>query len=302
MTTPGQIGDIRGRTVLVTGASSGIGLSACEALAQRGARVIMVGRNAEKTEAAAGTVRAGAPDATVEVELCHLRPLQAIRDLGRRLRERLDHLDVLLNNAGAMHSTRKTSVDGFEMTYAVNHLGYFLPTLELLPLLQAAPAARIVNVSSDAHRAGTIDFDDLQMDRRGYSGWPAYGTSKLMNILFTRELARRLEGTAITANSLHPGVVRTGFGRNDQGWLNTVWAMMSVFLISPESGAETSVFLCADPAVDGVTGRYFAKCREKTPRRKAMRDADAKRLWEVSAAQVGVSAEGLPGLLDGTAG
>jgi NAD(P)-dependent dehydrogenase (short-subunit alcohol dehydrogenase family) len=294
MTTPGAIGDIRGKTVLVTGASSGIGLSACEELAKRGARVIMVGRNPEKTEAAAAQVRAAAPDATVEVELCDLAKLEDMRALGRRLRGRLDHLDVLLNNAGAMHTSRKTTADGFEMTYGVNHLGYFLPTLALLPLLQAAPAARIVNVASDAHRAGKLDLDDLQMDKRGYSGWPAYGTSKLMNILFTRELARRLEGTAITANSLHPGVVKTGFARNDDSWLNKLWGLMSVFLISPESGAETSVYLCADPDVDGVTGKYFAKCREKTPKATALRDDDARRLWQISAEHIGVSAEGLP--------
>lgn len=294
MTTPGAIGDISGKTVLVTGASSGIGLSACEALARRGARLIMVGRNPEKTEAAATKVREQAAGATVEVELCDLASLEDMRALGRRLRERLDHIDVLLNNAGAMHTSRKETADGFEMTYGVNHLGYFLPTLALLPLLRAAPAARIVNVASDAHRAGKIDLDDLQMDRRGYSSWTAYGTSKLLNILFTRELSRRLEGTAITANSLHPGVVKTGFAHNDPGWMSRIWGLFSVFQISPDSGAETSVYLCADPAVDGVSGRYFAKSKEKTPRATAERDDIAARLWEISAEQVGVSAEGLP--------
>jgi len=294
MTTPGAIGDICGKTVLVTGASSGIGLSACEALAERGARLIMVGRSPDKTEAAAARVRDRTPDASVEVELCDLARLDDIRALGRRLRARLDHLDVLLNNAGAMHTTRKETADGFEMTYGVNHLGYFLPTLALLPLLEAAPAARIVNVASDAHRAAKLDLDDLQMDRRGYSSWTAYGTSKLLNILFTRELARRLEGTAITANSLHPGVVKTGFAHNDPGWMSAAWKLFSVFQISAASGAETSVYLCADPSVVGVSGRYFAKCRERAPRSTATRDDDALRLWELSASQVGLPAEGLP--------
>lgn len=294
MPTPGAIGDISGKTVLVTGASSGIGLSACEALGKRGARLIMVGRNAEKTEAAAEAVRAAAPGSDVAVELCDLASLEDIRALGRRLRGGLPHLDVLLNNAGAMHTTRKETADGFEMTYGVNHLGYFLPTLALLPLLRAAPAARIVNVASDAHRAGKVDLDDLQMDRRGYSSWTAYGTSKLLNILFTTELARRLEGTAITANSLHPGVVRTGFAHNDAGWMSTVWRLFGVFQISPSSGAETSVHLCADPAVDGVSGRYFAKCRQRKPSAAARRDDLALRLWEISAQQVGVSPDGLP--------
>jgi retinol dehydrogenase 12 len=294
MTTPGAIGDITGKTVLVTGASSGIGLSACEALAERGARLIMVGRSAEKTEAAAAQVRAKAADATVEVELCDLARLDDMRALGRRLRERLDHLDVLLNNAGAMHTTRKETADGFEMTYGVNHLGYFLPTLALLPLLQAAPAARIVNVASDAHRAGKVVLDDLQMDRRGYSSWTAYGTSKLLNILFTRELSRRLDGSAITANSLHPGVVKTGFAHNDSGWMSTIWGLFSVFQISPDSGASTSVFLCTDPSVDGVSGRYFAKSKQKKPRATAERDDQAAQLWAISAEQVGLPPEGLP--------
>lgn len=294
MTIPGAIDGISGRTVLVTGASSGIGLAACGALARMGARLIMVGRNREKTTAAADRIRATTPDARVDIERCDLASLEDMRILGRRLRSRLDHLDVLLNNAGAMHTTRKETVDGFEMTYGVNHLGYFLPTLALLPLLRNAPSARIVNVASNAHRAARLDFDDLQMQRGRYSGWTAYGTSKLLNILFTRELARRLQGSAITANSLHPGVVRTGFAHNDPGWMSLAWRLLSPFHASPAAGAATSVFLCTDPSLDGNSGRYYARCREKAPRAAACRDDHARRLWDISAAQVGLPAAGLP--------
>lgn len=294
MTTPGAIGDIAGKTILITGASSGIGLAAAEALAKKGARLILVGRNPEKTEAAAEQVRAAAPGAAVEVELADQGSLVQMRSFGARLRERLDHIDVLLNNAGAMHTTRKTTEDGFEMTFGVNHLGYFLLTLELLPLLRAAPAARIVNVASDAHSAAKLDLDDLNWEKRSYSSFPVYGTSKLCNILFTRELARRLEGTSITANSLHPGVVRTGFGKNDGGFLASIVKLVGVFLISPDSGASTSVYLCSSPDVDGVSGRYFAKSRQIEPRRAGRDDASALGLWQRSAELVGVSPEGLP--------
>jgi retinol dehydrogenase-12 len=290
MTTPGAIGDIAGKTVLITGASSGIGLAAAEALAKKGARLVLVGRSADKTEAAAARVRGVAPGASVEVELCDMASLAQIRALGSRLRDRLDHLDVLLNNAGAMHTSRKETVDGFEMTFGVNHLGYLVTTLELLPLLRAAPAARVVNVASDAHSAARLDLDDLQWEKRSYRSF----TSKLCNILFTRELARRLGGTAITANCLHPGVVATGFGRNDGGFLSQLVKLASVFLIDPDRGAATSVHLCASPAVDGVTGGYFAKSAAIAPRRAGRDDDAAAELWRRSAAMVGVSAEGLP--------
>ncbi len=294
MTTPGAIGDVAGKTILVTGASSGIGLAAAEALAKQGARLILVGRNRERTEAAAAQVRGAAPDAQVEVELADQGSLAQMRALGARLRDRLDHLDVLLNNAGAMHTSRKTTEDGFELTFGVNHLGYFVTTLELLPLLRAAPAARVVNVASDAHSAAKLDLDDLNWERRRYGAFPVYGTSKLCNILFTRELARRLAGTRVTANSLHPGVVRTGFGRNDGGLLSGIVKLVGVFLISPETGAETSVYLCSSPEVDGVSGGYFARSKQIEPRRAGRDDAAARELWTRSAEMVGVSPEGLP--------
>lgn len=292
----GQLGTIRGKRVLITGASGGIGLAAAQVLASRGAHVILHGRNPEKTRAAADQVRAVA-QGEVDLAFFDLGSFAATREGCARLRDTFPQLDVLLNNAGAVHTSRKQSADGLELTFAVNHLGYLLTTLELLPLLRAAPAARIVNVASHAHRNAKLDLDDLELKSAGYRGWTAYCNSKLCNILFTRELARRLkaEGTKITANSLHPGVVATGFGRNDGGLLAGLWRLMGPLLRTPESGADTSVHLCLAPELDGVSGRYFADCAESRPRATAENDAVAERLWDISAELLGVAAEGLPG-------
>lgn len=292
MPTPGAIGPIAGRRVLITGATNGIGLAAAVELGRRGAQLVLVGRSAERLADAKAQV--AATGAAVEVEACDFAELASIRALGQRLRDAGAPIDVLLNNAGAMHQTRKHTADGFEMTFGVNHLGYVATTLALLPLLRAAPAARVVNVASDAHRMGQLDLDDLQAANKAYSAWGVYGTSKLCNILFTRSLARRLQGTAITANSLHPGVVATGFGRNDPGLFARLAGWAGGLLLSPERGAATSVHLCASPEVDGVTGRYFARCREVSPRKPAQDDAAAEALWARSAAMLGLPADGLP--------
>lgn len=280
--TVGAIGPIRGKTVLITGATSGIGLWTARALAAEGAHVVLVGRSADKTTAAAAEVAGvAAAGAQVHTLLADMASLASIRAACAEAAARFPVLDVLVNNAGAMHMERATTADGFEMTFGVNHLGYMETTLGLLPLLRAAPAARVVVVASDAHRMGKIDWDDLQ-STRGYNGWSVYGTSKLQNILFTRALARRLAGTAISANSLHPGVVATGFGRNNDGWVGRLVALGAPFLISPARGARTSVYLAADAAVDGVTGRYFARCKEVKPRAHATDDDAAERLWAES--------------------
>lgn len=292
---PGELGPIRGKRVLVTGASSGIGLAAARVLASRGAELILLGRNPNKTRAAADTVRAVAA-APVHLAFCDLASLADIRRAMGRLRADFDRLDVLLNNAGAMHTTRKTSADGIELTFAVDHLGYMLPTLALLPLLRAAPAARVVNVASHAHRNAKLDLDDLELAQAGYRGWTAYCNAKACNILFTRELARRLkaEGSRITANSLHPGVVRTGFARNDGGLMSMLWGLMGPVLRSPDAGADTSVHLCEAPELAGVSGQYFADCAAVRPRAFAEDDAAAAVLWRKSAAMLGLPAEGLP--------
>jgi NAD(P)-dependent dehydrogenase (short-subunit alcohol dehydrogenase family) len=193
-----------------------------------------------------------------------------------------DRLDVLLNNAGVLVTTRRTTVDGIEETFAVNHLGYFLLTNLLLDLLIKSAPARIVNVSSEAHRGAHMRWDDLQFERTPYRQFSAYGQSKLCNILFTRELARRLEGKGVTANALHPGVVASGFGQTDGGLMRFVIRLAHPFMIGPEKGARTQVWLASSPDVDGISGKYFDKCAEREPNRAAKDDAGARKLWAIS--------------------
>ena len=290
MTVPGEVGDIAGKLVVVTGASSGIGLAACEALAARGARLVLVGRNEKKTEACAETLRSAGAEA--RVELCDMSRLDDIRAMGERLRGRGDRVDVLVNNAGGVFTDRMSTAEGHEMTFGVNHLGYFLTTLELLPLLRAAPAARIVTVASSAHQRARIDLQDLNLERRGYSAMLAYANSKACNILFSLELARRLDGTSITANSLHPGVVATGFGQNTPGLLKTLMRLGAPLLSRPDTGAQTTVHLATSREVDGVSGRYFARSREAQPKKHATNPELARGLWEASEAMVGATLAG----------
>ena len=263
---------MNGKIVLVTGASSGIGLVAARALAAQGATVVMHGRNAAKTAAAAATVKG-----KVETAIADLSSMAQVRKLAADIKSRFPRLDVLLNNAGAINQKRIATADGFELTFAANHLAYFLLTTELLPLL--GPGARIVNVASEASRAAKLDLDDLQGER-GYSGWTAYANSKLENILFTFELARRLP-KGVTANALHPGAIASNFAQN-AGWMGVAWKLFSPFLRTEEKGARTSIYLASSPEVEGVSGKYFIDCREKRPRREAD-DADlARKLWEAS--------------------
>jgi NAD(P)-dependent dehydrogenase (short-subunit alcohol dehydrogenase family) len=189
---------------------------------------------------------------------------------------------VLVNNAGGMYLTRRESADGIELTFALNHLAYFLLTELLLPLIKQSAPARIVNVASDAHKGGSINFDDLQ-GRRSYSGWKAYQQSKLANVLFTFELARRLAGTGVTANTLHPGFVRTNFFQDWEGW--RAWIVRtaaSLIALTPDQGARTSIYLASSPEVAGIAGRYFVKEKPVQPARQALDQAVAKRLWEVT--------------------
>jgi NAD(P)-dependent dehydrogenase (short-subunit alcohol dehydrogenase family) len=283
--------ELSGRTCVVTGFTQGIGKETAIGLAKSGARLVLVARDAARAEAAAADVRAAgaASGATVEVMLADLSSQASIRALAADFLARHDRIDVLVNNAGGINTSRKLTVDGLEMTFAVNHLAYFLLTNLLVGALEKAAPARIINVASSAHQGGRIDFDDLQAER-GYAGFRAYGQSKLANILFTRELARRLDGKRVTANALHPGVVRTGFGKGDGGFLAAAVKIAGVFFISPAQGAATTLYLASSPDVAGVTGRYFAKCREKTPSRRAQDDETARKLWEVSAKLVGLTA------------
>jgi retinol dehydrogenase-12 len=281
--------DRPGRIALVTGATQGIGRETALGLARRGLRVGITGRDPARAEAVAEWIRARVPGARVDVFVADLELLSEVRRLGAEVRARLPALHVLVNNAGAIFVAREETKEGFERTFALNHLAYFLLTHELQEMLEASAPARVVNVSSDAHMAGKLDFDDLQC-ARGYGGMRAYGTSKLMNVLFTRELARRLAGTGVTANCLHPGVVASNFGRNRPGLFSALVRLGAPFLASPEKGARTSLFLASDPAVEGKSGGYYRSCREASPSAEATDDLAAARLWLESARLCGVPA------------
>ncbi len=270
-----------GQVCLVTGATAGIGLVTARELARKGAHVIVVGRSEERCARAADEIRAQAGTTAVEWLVADLSSQGDIRRLADQVRGRTQRLDVLVNNAGGIFLERQESADGIEMTFALNHLSYFLLTHLLRPLLEQSAPARVVNVASDAHKGVSIEFEDIEGKKR-FGGWRAYQQSKLANILFTYELSRRLDGTRVTANTLHPGFVRTTIFRQGGliGWL--LRRAADVLAISPEEGAKTSVYLASSPDVASVTGRYFVKERpvESSPQ---SRDASAAlRLWRLS--------------------
>ncbi len=274
-------GILDGKVALVTGATSGIGRVTARELAARGAMTLLVARSRDKGEDTLKEIRRATGNDRLGLFVADLASQAEVRRVAGEIRGRTERLHVLVNNAGAIYTERSLSPDGIELTFALNHLGYFLLTRELLPLLRASAPARIVNVASTAHLRGRMDWDDLNGER-GYSTWKAYGQSKLANILFTRELARRLAGSGITANALHPGVIATGFGRNNRGLFRLMMQVGAPFLSNPEKGARTSVYLASSPEVEGVTGKYFSDCREVEPSRAARDDADAGRLWDLS--------------------
>ncbi|HSN89664.1 MAG TPA: SDR family oxidoreductase [Anaeromyxobacteraceae bacterium] len=278
-----------GKVCLVTGATGGIGRETALELARRGATVAIVARDEARGEATLAEVKRAGNGAAPVLFRADFGSLADVRRLAEEASRTLPRLDVLVNNAGAIHMERKRTADGHEMTFAVNHLAPFLLTGLLLPKLRASGGARVVNVASEAHRGATLDFDDL-MGERGYSGWKAYARSKLANLLFTYELARRLEGSGVTANALHPGVVATGFGRNDPGWLRVAVRLLSPFLLDVRRGAATTLHVAAAPELERVTGRYFAKSRE-TASSPASLDREAqRRLWEASERLTGLPA------------
>ncbi|MGZ3458522.1 MAG: SDR family oxidoreductase [Archangium sp.] len=279
---------MQGKVCLITGATSGIGLESARALASQGATVVLSGRDRGRGEAALAEVRRTVPDAKLDLMLADLTSLASVRKLAEDFQRKHSRLDVLLNNAGLIIDRRKVTPDGFEATLATNHLAHFLLTHLLMDVLKSSGAARVVNVSSDAHRWGSVDFlEDLQAER-GYSGMRVYGNSKLANILFTRSLARRLQGTKLTANSLHPGVVRTGFGLNSEGFFKHLVKLAAPFMLSAEGGARTSVYLASSPEVEGVSGKYFAKRKVARESKDARDAAAAEKLWQKSAELTGV--------------
>ena len=274
---------MHGKVVVMTGGTSGIGQVAAEALAGLGARLVLIARDPVRADHALQRLKAIAPGVRHSVRQADLSSIAETRRVGAEIAAEERRIDVLINNAGAIFGQRHTSPDGLEMSFALNHMAYFVLTQTLLKRLGATQGARVVSTASDAHKAGRLDFDDLQAERR-YSPFAAYGASKLCNILFTRELARRLGGTSVTANCLHPGFVATRFGDRSGGLVQALMPLAMVFAISPQKGADTLTYLASSSEVEGVTGRYFYKRRPVEPSAAARDDDAAARLWAASEA------------------
>jgi NAD(P)-dependent dehydrogenase (short-subunit alcohol dehydrogenase family) len=280
---------MQGKVCVVTGATAGIGRVSAQRLAEMGATVIVISRNPAKCDEVVAEIQQRTGNSAVEAMPADLSSLGQVRAVAQRLLDRYPRVDVLLNNAGAVFTSRQLSPDGIEMTWALNHLSYFLLTHLLLDALKAAPAARVINVSSDAHLMGRIHFDDVQFARRPYRGFIAYSQSKLANVMHAYALARRLRDSDITVNALHPGAVATNFGKNNTGLIwQLVFNLFGRLAISPEKGAETSVYLASSPDVAKVSGQYFYRCKPK-PSSPASYDQQAQeRLWALSMEMVGL--------------
>lgn len=279
---------LEGKHCVVTGGTAGIGLVTARRLAEMGATVVLVGRDAERGAAARALIAEAAGADRAEFIRADLSDQGQVRRVAEAILGRHPRLDVLVNNAGGMFGRRRLSAEGLEMTFALNHLGYFLLTLLLLPALKAAAPARIVNVSSMAHRGVRLDFDDLQAGRR-YSRMMAYRRSKLANLLFTRELARRLDPAEVTVNALHPGFVATELGTRHGFMPGLLWKFSTLFAIGEERGGDTPVYLASAPEAAGFRGEYFHRCRPVRPSAAALDDGAARRLWEESLRLTGLS-------------
>jgi NAD(P)-dependent dehydrogenase (short-subunit alcohol dehydrogenase family) len=269
---------MQGKVVVITGATSGIGQAAAEKLAAMGARIVQVARDKARGEAALERLRQVAPGLNHTIHYADMSLIASTRKVAAAITAAEPRIDVLINNAGAMFGSRQVTREGLEMTFALNHMAYFVLTHNLRDRLAQSAPSRVVNTSSDAHRRAPLDFSDLQ-SIQGYAGFKVYGRSKLCNILFTRELARRLAGTGVTANCLHPGFVSTRFGDQSGGMLSIGVRLAKLFAISPQKGAETIVYLASSPEVAKATGSYYYKCRLTAPTREAQDDEAAQRLW-----------------------
>lgn len=296
---------MQGKVVVVTGGTSGIGQVAAEKLAGMGARLVLVARDRRRGEAAMARLAECGPGLAHSIHYADLSRLREMKRVGAEIATHESRIDVLINNAGAMFNSRRVTEDGLELTFALNHMSYFVLTHFLRERLVRSAPARVVNTSSDAHKTFAFDPDDLQSVRGyhlrftealrygGAGGFKVYGRSKFANILFTRELARRLSGTGVTANCLHPGFVATRFGDESGGWIAYMvrfWKKM--FAIPPEEGAGTLVYLASSPEVAQVTGQYFVKCRPTAPTPQAQDDSTAAHLWSETARLAGVPLQG----------
>jgi NAD(P)-dependent dehydrogenase (short-subunit alcohol dehydrogenase family) len=277
---------MQGKTVVITGATSGIGeVAACQ-LAAAGARVVLIARDRARGAQTLQRLESIAPGRNHAAHYANLSRLAEVKRVAENIAATEPQIDVLMNNAGAIFATRQVTGDAVELTFATNHIAYFVLTNLLLERVKATAGARVVCTASDAHKRAKLDFDDLTF-AQGYSGFAMYGRSKLMNILFTRELARRLQGTGVTANCLHPGFVNTRFGEAGGGLMSLALRGAKKFALTPEEGAKTLVYLASAPEVAGVSGQYFQDCKQVSPSEEAQNDADARRLWEVSAQLAG---------------
>lgn len=281
-----------GKVCVITGATSGIGEATAFALAGKGAETVIISRNEEKCKNTTARIKeeTGNQDGTYFV--ADLSSQTQIRQVAVDYQKNYQRLDVLVNNAGAFFWSRKESVDGIEMSFALNHLNYFLLTNALLDTIKESAPSRIINVSSGAHRGQKMDFEDINLTN-SYQAMKAYGRSKLANVLFTYELSRRLEGTGVTVNAVHPGFVDTNFAREGQSLLRFLMPLTQLFARSPEKGAETVIYLASSPEVEGVTGKYF---KDKEPIKSSPESYDrqaARRLWEISAAMVDLGEKGI---------
>ena len=272
---------MNGKVCLVTGATDGIGKVSARVLAEKGAKVIIVGRNPEKSATVLAELKSSSGNENIDLLMADLAVMQEVRDLAEQVISHYDRLDVLLNNAGGYFAKHELTSDGLERTFALNHMSYFLLTNKLMELLKSSAPARIVNVSSDAHYGVDMDFENLNGEQE-YKAWKAYQKSKLANVLFTYELLKKVPAD-ITVNCLHPGFVATNFGHNIGGFFGPVLKIAQrISAIDPEEGAKTSIFLCSAPEVKGVSGKYFYKCQPNTSSRESRNMDTGKRLWQIS--------------------
>ncbi len=281
--------ELNGKTILITGGTDGIGKSAAMVLANNGGQVVIVGRNPEKTAQVVQQIKKVTGNLSTEGLVADLSSMQQVRRLGQEFLQKHQQLHILINNAGGIFATRQITVDGYERTFALNHLAYFLLTSLLLDRIKASAPARIINISSRAHEGTALNFNDLHNEQHySYGGSRAYGQSKLANILFTYELARQLAGTGVTVNAVHPGPVDTKFGINNGGAMRVGMRIFHQFALTPEQGADTVIYLAASPDVERITGKYWFRRKQVPSSPESYDEVAQKNLWSVSAQLTGV--------------